>query len=202
MKHTKTLVMKGVTGKLQHPRGVHRSHVTDLGWEKVFELLLRHNLIEVSANYYEEYLPFHDPNQLEKIFTKLEENNLFSIGRVAEIVQFIEKEEQREIKLKTEDGNLARKLVHTHKDIVKRIKDNRKKLFELINANNFTGFIEHTTEPGRGRMQGQMVNVERVVDVDAMIADLRKLVIECHICSLENPSQGSFVEGNPPLELL
>ena len=51
-------------------------------------------------------------------------------------------------------------------------------------------------------MQGQMVQVERIVDVDAMISDLRKLVVECHNCSLENPNQGSFVDGNPPLELL
>ena len=86
MKHTKTLMQKGAAGKMQFPRGVHRSQVHDIGWEKVFELLLRHNLIEVPPDYYNEQLPFRDPNQLEKIFTKLEENNLFSIGRVAEIV--------------------------------------------------------------------------------------------------------------------
>ena len=72
------------------PRGIPRNMVTDAGWEKVYELLMENHLVEVPDNFYQEHIPFKDPAQLEKIFTRLEEKNLFSIGRVAEIVIAIE----------------------------------------------------------------------------------------------------------------
>ena len=43
--------------------------------------------------------------------------------------------------------------------------------------------------------------VDKVVDVDAMIADLRKEVVKTYMFSLDN-NQTTFIADNPPLELL
>ena len=36
----------------QHPRGIPRYRVTDEAWEKVFDLLMEHSLIEVPEDYF------------------------------------------------------------------------------------------------------------------------------------------------------
>ena len=48
-------------------------------WEAKFELLMKNDLIDLPENFYEETLHFSDPNELNEIFTILEEKNLYLI---------------------------------------------------------------------------------------------------------------------------
>ena len=51
-------------------------------------------------------------------------------------------------------------------DLKKRKEENQSVLRSLRNKSNFTGFTEKLDVAGTGRMQGQMVTIEKVVDVD------------------------------------
>jgi transcriptional/translational regulatory protein YebC/TACO1 len=48
-------------------------------WEDKFEMLMKHDLIDVPDDFYDEQLYFTDPHDLNNIFTDLEEKNLFLI---------------------------------------------------------------------------------------------------------------------------
>jgi hypothetical protein len=56
-----------------------RETMTDKDWEAKFELLIREDLIELPDDFYEEELFFTDPNDLNNIFSELEEKNLYLI---------------------------------------------------------------------------------------------------------------------------
>ena len=78
----------------------------------------------------------------------------------------IEKEEIREMWLREDQGNLKIKLEQNLNDLRKRKEENQSVLRTLRNKSNFTGFTEKLDVAGTGRMQGQMVTIEKVVDVD------------------------------------
>jgi hypothetical protein len=56
-----------------------RETMTDKDWDAKFELLIREDLIELPDDFYEEELFFTDPNDLNNIFSELEEKNLYLI---------------------------------------------------------------------------------------------------------------------------
>lgn len=61
-----------------------RASITDAEWERRFEELMSLHLIDVPEGYYDDELYFKDPSELDSIFNKLEEENLFSIGQLQE----------------------------------------------------------------------------------------------------------------------
>jgi hypothetical protein len=48
-------------------------------WKNKFEMLFAEDLIELDENFFDEDLCFNDPNDLNKIFSELEEQNLYLI---------------------------------------------------------------------------------------------------------------------------
>lgn len=48
-------------------------------WNNKFEKLFQEDLVELPENFFEEELNFADPNDLNEIFTILEEKNLYLI---------------------------------------------------------------------------------------------------------------------------
>ncbi len=53
--------------------------MTDSDWDKKFEFLMNEDLIDLPEDYFDEELKFDDPNELNDIFSVLEEKNLYLI---------------------------------------------------------------------------------------------------------------------------
>lgn len=53
-------------------------------WEKIFEEMMRRDLIDLPDSYYEEPQYFDQPDQLTDQFTQIEQDNLFCILRSQE----------------------------------------------------------------------------------------------------------------------
>lgn len=53
--------------------------MTDKDWDAKFEMLYKEDLIDLPENYFDEELFFTDPNDLNNIFSELEEKNLYLI---------------------------------------------------------------------------------------------------------------------------
>lgn len=56
-----------------------RAGMTQKDWEDKFEMLFKQDLIDVPNDFFDEEPYFSDPNELNNIFTELEEKNLFLI---------------------------------------------------------------------------------------------------------------------------
>jgi hypothetical protein len=53
--------------------------MNDKDWIEKFKMLYNEDLIPVDEDFYDEELCFKDPNDLNKIFSELEEQNLYLI---------------------------------------------------------------------------------------------------------------------------
>lgn len=67
-----------------------RGEMNDADWEAKFELLFANDLIPVDNDFYEEELLFKDPNDLNKIFGELEEQNLYLINQSQELEESLD----------------------------------------------------------------------------------------------------------------
>ena len=67
-----------------------REHMTEKDWEAKFEMLMAEDLIDLPDNLRVENLFFDDPNQMDEIFSELEERNLYLIHRKQEIDNAVE----------------------------------------------------------------------------------------------------------------
>ena len=56
-----------------------REFMTDKDWDIKFEMLFNEDFIKLEDNFFDEDLCFTDPSDLNKIFTELEEQNLYLI---------------------------------------------------------------------------------------------------------------------------
>jgi hypothetical protein len=63
-------------------------------WEDKFEQQIKEYLIDLPEGYYDERLGFNDPNQLNEIFSELEEKNLYLILCSQDLEQSVEQENQ------------------------------------------------------------------------------------------------------------
>lgn len=59
--------------------------MTDKDWEAKFEMLFKEDLIDLPEDYFEEELFYSDPNDLNNIFSELEEKNLYLIHMSQEV---------------------------------------------------------------------------------------------------------------------
>lgn len=59
--------------------------MTDKDWEAKFELLFNEDLIDLPEEFFDEELLYSDPNDLNNIFSELEEKNLYLIHMSQEV---------------------------------------------------------------------------------------------------------------------
>jgi len=59
-------------------------------WEAKFEMLFAEDFIQLDENFFDEDLCFDDPNDLNKIFSELEEQNLYLIHQSQELEHSLE----------------------------------------------------------------------------------------------------------------
>ena len=64
--------------------------MTDKDWDAKFEMLIQEDLVEVPEDFFDEKLLYSDPNELNAIFTQLEEKNLYLIHMSQEVEQSLE----------------------------------------------------------------------------------------------------------------
>jgi hypothetical protein len=64
--------------------------MNDRDWEGKFDLLMSEDLIDLPPHLSEEKLYFSDPNQMDEIFSELEERNLYLIHRKQEMEHAME----------------------------------------------------------------------------------------------------------------
>lgn len=84
----KTLKTKGKSSNQM----IRRSDMTDRAdWEIRFGELLELNLIQLPDEYYEDELYFKNTEDLEDLFTDLEEKNLSLINKIQEVDESLEK---------------------------------------------------------------------------------------------------------------
>ena len=94
------------------------------------------------------------------------------------------------------------KLQHSRNETLQRKNKNYADLQVLQNAGTLTEFKEEIKVDGTGSMQGKKVPVQKTVDVEAMITDLRQRIMETYINALDHQNQPNYIQDNPPLELL
>ncbi len=68
--------------------------MNDKDWEAKFEMLFAEDLIQIDDDFFDEELCFNDPNDLNEIFTNLEEDNLYLISQSQELEESLEKSSQ------------------------------------------------------------------------------------------------------------
>ena len=71
--------------------------MTDKDWDAKFEMLYGEDLIDLPESYFEEELRYSDPNELNEIFTQLEEKNLYLIHMSQEVEQALESQKQQQV---------------------------------------------------------------------------------------------------------
>jgi hypothetical protein len=59
--------------------------MTDRDWEAKFELLMSEDLVELPEDFFDEELYYKDPNDLNAIFSEIEEKNLYLIHMSQEV---------------------------------------------------------------------------------------------------------------------
>ena len=64
--------------------------MTEKDWDMMFEILMNEDLIDLPEDYFNEELLYTDPNELNEIFTQLEEKNLYLIHMSQELEQALE----------------------------------------------------------------------------------------------------------------
>ena len=64
--------------------------MTDKDWEAKFEMLFKEDLIDLPEDFFDEELFYTDPNDLNNIFSELEEKNLYLIHMSQEVEQSLE----------------------------------------------------------------------------------------------------------------
>ena len=82
--------------------------MNDKDWEAKFEMLFAEDLIQIDDDFFDEELCFNDPNDLNEIFTNLEEDNLYLISQSQELEESLEDDLEIE-KIKAEELNKGKK---------------------------------------------------------------------------------------------
>lgn len=67
--------------------------MTEADWSKRFDELIELDLIELPEKFYEDELYFKNTEQLDDLFTNLEEKNLSLINKIQEVDENLEKAE-------------------------------------------------------------------------------------------------------------
>lgn len=81
-----TIPIAGAGGILKHKKGnnlqflqLKRENMTENDWKIKFEMMFAEDLVRLDEDFFDEQLCFDDPNDLNKIFSELEEQNLYLI---------------------------------------------------------------------------------------------------------------------------
>jgi len=81
-----------------------RENMNERDWDTKFEILFAEDLIELDEDFFDEELLFNDPDDLNLIFSELEEQNLYLIHQSQEFEENMEKMHKTRIELEKQLG--------------------------------------------------------------------------------------------------
>jgi len=105
--------------------------MTDQDWDHKFEELMNEDLIDVPEDFFDEELFFQDSNELNDIFTLLEEKNLYFIHMSQELEQSIESQKQLYHSLQNKLGKEMNLHSQNKKNLVEQISEAERHLNDL-----------------------------------------------------------------------
>ena len=145
--------------------------MNDKDWEAKFEMLFAEDLIAVEDDFYDEDLCFSDPNDLNMIFSELEEQNLYLIHQAQELEQSLET-------MKTEQTHIMEKLggeVNLHKknrnELNDQINESQKQLKELRQRNQMSTIQSQASTTANDKNGAQ---ADQEFNIDDLLNDLRR----------------------------
>lgn len=135
-------------------------------WEAKFEMLFAEDLIQIDDDFFDEELCFEDPNDLNQIFTDLEEKNLYLINQSQELEEQLEKSRQQYAKLQDILGNEVEMHKKNKAHLNDQINESQKSLKELKHRNQMsTVQTSSTTNPSDKNAPAEMeFNIEDLLN--------------------------------------
>jgi len=105
--------------------------MNDKDWVEKFKMLFNEDLIPVDEDFYDEELCFRDPNDLNKIFSVLEEQNLYLILQSQELEFTKEQMHQLERQLRTDLGREVEMHKKNRDEVMGKIQESKNSLADL-----------------------------------------------------------------------
>ena len=122
-------------------------------------------------DYYEEAIQFTDPSDLSKIFSDLEERNLFLIHNRQEAEQSLEELKNEQHKLHKKLGKEVEIHLQSKKELEDHIMESRRQLAEIRKRSQLTAELSKPTKTVGGLNIEEM---EHEIDVDEILQQLRR----------------------------
>lgn len=148
-------------------------------WEAKFEMLFAEDLIQIDDEFFDEELCFDDPNELNQIFTDLEEKNLYLINQSQGLEEQLEKSRQQYAKLQDKLGREVEMHKKNKAHLNDQINESQKSLKELKHRNQMsTVQTSSTTNPS-----DKNAPVEMEFNIEDLLNDMR-----AEICKIAEPN--------------
>lgn len=100
-------------------------------WDTKFENLFAEDLIEVDDDFFDEDLLFKDPDDLNMIFSELEEQNLYLIHQSQEFEENMEKMHKMRIELEKQLGGELETQKANKSALMEQIEESQRSLNDL-----------------------------------------------------------------------
>ena len=178
-----------------------RASITDAEWERRFDELMSLHLVDVPEDYYDDELFFKSPGELDSIFNKLEEENLFSISQLQETelqLELLQKEEEKEREILETKFNTQNKIKI---DLENRIREANINL--LLAQKKTTGdflYDPPDAEAGGKKNEAKAADNKKrePIDYEKMLRVVTQQIVEIHKANI---TKGD-VQGKSPIVLL
>ena len=148
--------------------------MTDKDWDAKFEMLFNEDLIDLPEEFFKEELLYSDPNDLNNIFSELEEKNLYLIHMSQEVEQSLENQKQQYAVLQQKLGE-ERKMHEKNRDALnEQIQESYKNLNDLKKRNQMTTLNQTAGD------KADKNNAEQEVNIEEMLNDMRRDIMKCY----------------------
>ncbi len=147
--------------------------MNDKDWEAKFEMLFAEDLIAVEDDFYDEDLCFSDPNDLNMIFSELEEQNLYLIHQAQELEQSLETMKQEQTHIMEKLGGEVNLHKKNRNDLNDQINESLKQLKDLRQRNQMST-IQSQATTGNDKNDKHAALADQEFNIDDLLNDLRR----------------------------
>jgi hypothetical protein len=148
--------------------------MTEKDWEAKFEMLFAEDLIPVDDEFFDEELCFKDPNDLNKIFSELEEQNLYLILQSQELEFTKESMHQQERYLRTELGREVEMHKKNRDEVKNKITESSNSLADLRKKSSLIT-VQSSGPSDKGSAAG-----DQEVNIEDLLNDLRDDIVKVY----------------------
>ena len=138
--------------------------MNDKDWIEKFKMLFNEDLIAVEEDFYDEELCFKDPNDLNKIFSELEEQNLYLILQSQELEFTKEQMHQLERQLRTDLGREVEMHKKNRDEVMGKIQDSKNSLADLKKKSSLITVQASSSASDKNGGADQEVNIEEILN--------------------------------------